>query len=137
MEFVKLTLRTDSKGYGIWIAVQKPTAELFGWTEAFPTWSPGRYDWETGKQTRYLIRKGSRPSAGGHRLRICRSEDKGGWIAGMTHCFRISKQVSEFDLAELAWLTKGDWGWMETRYHERRSRDQWRALYEGASMARY
>ena len=137
MEFVKLTLRTDSKGYGIWIAVQKATAEHFGWTEVYPTWSPGRFDPETGKKTAYITKKSKSASQGGHRLRICRSEDKGGWIAGMTHCFRISKQVSEFDLAELAWLTKGDWGWMETRYHERRSRDQWRALYEGASMARY
>ena len=132
MEYVKLVLSRNNRGDKNWLACQKTTADFFGWTDHYEPWRAGSTDPETGKTTNYLIRRSSTARVGGHRLRICRSADKGGWIAGMTHCFRISGGVSNTDLCELAYLTKGDWGWMETRYHERRSRDCWRAIYEGA-----
>ena len=61
-------------------------------------------------------------------MRICRSESKQGFPAGLTHCFRINSIVRLQDMARLAAVTTADWTWMETRFKERKDRDCWLAL---------
>ena len=128
--YSKLVLRTTPKGERIWLKCLTDTADFYGWSDAFEEWDVK----SVGESNGYSIghdpgRKGL-PSVGGTRLRICRSRNKGGHPAGKTNCFRVHSRCSNFDLSELAFLTKVEWFWMEGLRGQRRTKAEWLEMYE-------
>jgi hypothetical protein len=125
--YVKLSLRDPEVTRDYWV-------KCYGWTKHFPEWRPkghwsGKY-WMAHEQTS----RSSPASRHGKRLRICRLTSKGGYPAGHTNCFRVSGSCTDLDLARLAAATAVPWGWMETRFHERRTRDRWLQIAASAKI---
>lgn len=114
----------------IWICTLRATADHFGWSSAQRYQYVARPSQGYPGFPRYIVDIPHRQWViGGQRLRICRSPFTGGFPKGLTHSFRVSEHVTNFDIAELAHLTQGDWHWMTDRIGRRISRERWLERY--------
>lgn len=121
----------------IWISTLRATADHFGWSSA------ERYQYKPRPSQGYpgppRVKRFPRSNMwviGGTRIRICRVPFKGGFPKGFTHSLRVSEHVTNFDLAELAYLTQGDWYWMSDRVGRRIDRNEWLARYAAGPASR-
>jgi hypothetical protein len=125
--YLKLLLE-DRKGRPVSVVVQESTAQYFGWDKAF------RGFFEPGRVNRYGQPVAVQPRLwfdpripGGTRVRICRSADRNGYPAKMTHCFRMQGAFGNRHLKQLAVVAGDRFEWMETRSLKRRDRVSWLA----------
>lgn len=136
-EYFRLHLGWTKDESPIWISTLRATADHFGWTTA------KRYEYKPrpsearlgGFNLKVCTYRTFLP-IGGTRLRICRSPSRAGFPKGLTHSIRVSEHVTNFDLAELAHLTQGNWHWMSDRVGRRLSRDVWLHRYNSVVGAR-
>jgi hypothetical protein len=124
-EFVSLVVRTKADGDPIVLKALRPTAEFYGWTEAFEPYRPRPV-----QGNRYTLIPHGRPGPwsphfGGRRLSICRSKSKHSRPRGLINVFRISTDGSNRDLAAIAAATKVEWHWMQDTKWRRIDREQW------------
>lgn len=130
-QYIKLLLLRPETGRDRWLIALRATADYYGWTEQFPRWTPkpvlvtDRYSYSMMPNTRAEMFCES-----GRRHRICRSASKHGMPRGMTNQFKVSKNCSIVDLAELGALTKVDWHWMSAPNGDRLSRADWLSIHE-------
>ena len=130
-KYVKLTLSRQEGKKDKWLIALRTTADYYGWTKEFPIWTPkpvevvGDYTFvmDTG-------RKGRMYMEGGRKHRICRSPKTSGMPKGMCNQFKVSANVGNFDLAELAHFTDIEWHWLESPFGERISRERWERYYQ-------
>lgn len=134
-DYIKLLIWRPPSGPDRWLIALRTTADYYGWTEKFPMWSPKPIGTSGGYTlTREPGRRGRMYCEGGVRLRICRSPKTAGNPAGFTNAFKVSKSCTQFDLAELAYLTNEGWYWMSSQYGERISRDEWLRMHEAGTQ---
>lgn len=130
MDFVKLQIGADKSGAQS-VAVQRATAEFFGWDKAFPEWSAATRVHPDG--TPYSGRS-LRPIPGlyrgGKRLRISRAASKHSAERGKVHAFRMIGCWSRKDLVKLAAVAGDKFEWMEDTRYMRVDRDVWLSLAE-------
>lgn len=132
--YIQLSLRDPEVTRSHWVKCLRATADFYGWTANLPLWQPKGY-WSEGRFLTYGQNfNAAGANRGGKRLAICRSSSTRGTPAGMTNVFRISRHVTESDLARLAAATTAEWEWMETRFHERRRKDRWLAIAASAKI---
>ena len=130
-QYIKLLLLRPEKGADRWLIALRATADHYGWTEKFPRWRPktvfeqGGYSFVRMPNTRAEMF-----CERGRRHRICRAASKHGTPRGMTNQFKVSKNCSLLDLAELGALTKVDWHWMTAPNGERLDRAYWLSIHE-------
>lgn len=129
--YIQLQIGLSSSTRSKWLVALRTTANYYGWTEEFPIWMPQDAH-QVGGITVFRDpgRRGDLQSIGGKRLLVCRAASTAGWSAGKTNAFRVSSAVSNFDLAELAHFTKGDWHWMEGLHGQRIRRENWEAIWQ-------
>ena len=136
-QFIKLLLeRREGRKDKALIAL-RTTADFYGWTEAFDEWAPR----SIGQSGRYELirdpgRLGNLAMHPGRRHRVCRSQSKMGYPAGLTNCFKVSRNCGLLELAEVAHFTQGDWHWMSSPYGERISRDRWEQIFQSGIPGR-
>jgi hypothetical protein len=129
-KYVKLLLWRPDSGADRWLIALRTTADYYGWTKHFETWRPK----SIGTSGGYTLcrdpgRRGEMFCEGGRRLRICRSPKTGGNPAGFTNQFKVSRSCTQFDIAELAYLTNEGWYWMTGLYGQRIARESWLAIH--------
>ncbi len=128
-QFVSLVIKRSKRGEVRWLRCKRDTAEKFGWLEAYdeqvlgqmrsqdPLVSPGRY----------MVKQ--RIDIGGHGIRIGTGVNKSGYAGGRTYRLRCHSKITNGDLAELANFTKGEWTWLESMGRERRTPEEWAAIF--------
>lgn len=128
--YVKLLLHREEGKKDKWLMALRATANYYGWSEEFPTWTI-RPEAEIGGYTfgRDPGRKGRLQFEGGRRHYVCRSPYTGGYPRGFTNAFKLSANCGLADIAEVAEFTKGEWYWMNGPHGERLKRDEWHTLY--------
>ena len=129
--YIQLQIGLGNQTRSKWLIALRTTADYYGWTKEFPAWLPQDVHEVAGHT--FMCdpgRKGDLQTMGGRRKLICRAGSTAGWSAGKTNAFRVSTSVSNFDLAELAHLTKVDWHWMEGLHGQRIHREKWEAIYQ-------
>lgn len=133
--YVKLLLYRPPAGADRWLIALRTTADYYGWTKQYPLWSPKTIAISGGHE--FCVapsRRGRMYCEGGVRLRICRSPKTRGNPAGFTNAFKVSASCTQFDLAELAYLTNEGWYWMSSQYGQRISRDEWLRMHEAGTQ---
>ncbi len=127
--FVSLVIKRSKRGEVRWIRCRRETAEKFGWLEAYDEQVIGlqRNQDPLGPQTKYLMK--SRIDIGGHGIRIGTGPNRKGTPAGSTYRLRCHSKINNGDLAELAHFTKEPWTWLESMGRERRSPEEWAAIF--------
>ena len=130
-KYIKLLLQRETGTRDKYLIALRTTADYYGWTEEFPAWTlrmaPGQ------SNPRICIdpgRRGEMFCEAGKRLVISRSPSKAGWPRGKANAFKISNNCTNLDIAEIAHFTKGDWYWLEGLFGQRRTRQDWEAMYE-------
>ena len=129
-KYVKLLLNREEGKQDKWLMALRTTADYYGWTQEFPTWTLRPF--VQGTKYTFAISpggKGRLQFEGGRRHYVCRSPKTGGYPRGFTNAFKLSANCGLADIAEVAQFTQGDWYWMTSPYGERLSRDQWLAMY--------
>ena len=136
-DFVKLLLWRGSGKKDKYLVALRTTANYYGWTKEFETWTP-RTLYESGGYEMCVDpgRKGNLVMASGKRIRICRSPSRQGMPRGLTNQFKVSRNCGLLDLAELAHFTESDWHWMDGPYGERIGRDHWERIYQAGIPGR-
>ena len=135
--YVKLLLHRPNATASKYLIAMRATADYYGWTKHFEIWTPKPIATDEG----YIYcmdpgRKGHVMHEPGRRHRICRSPVRQGYPKGLTNAFRISRNCSLLDLAEVAHLTEADWCWMDSPFGERLSRDHWERIYQAGIPGR-
>lgn len=136
-QYVKLQLGTSDTTKPKWLIAMRATADYYGWTKHFEPWGPKPIAEVNG--VTYAMHPGTRGGnqwAGGVKLRIGRAEPGLGYARQATNRFRVSSAVSQFDLAELAHFTEGDWHWMETKAGVKVTADRWESMYQVGTAGR-
>lgn len=113
-----------SNGEPCVLSMVKENAQAVGWASQFPTFR----DWY-GAQ----IQAGLRQGYYGRRSRICgsrtyvlsRSPNRQGWTKGMTHSFRVSRNVKNELLAETLEKLQVEWHWVALPGGMRRAKEDW------------
>ena len=134
-DYIKLLIWRPPSGPDRWLIALRTTADYYGWTEQFETWSPK----PVGTMGGYTLlsdpgRRGRMYCEGGTQLRISRSPNRREKTPGMVNAFKVSNSCTMFDLAELAYLTQVDWYWMSSPRGGRLSRDEWLRLHEACTQ---
>ena len=111
--FTRLQIGTTNSGKSISLMAPKSTADFYGWSEAFPVWTPPKTDIGDGRigfrRQKPAVMNGEH---GGSQFRICRSPKTAGYPAGYTNAFRLSANFRKQDIVAVAEATKVDWYWM-------------------------
>jgi hypothetical protein len=116
--------RTDS-GSPIYIHAQRPTAEFYGWAEAFDA-RRAAVAIAPRPDGRHFARAGSdSPFWGGRPMRISRAASKHSQVPGASNRFRIARQATNADIALVAAATKVEWCWMTDKKGKRVDRAIW------------
>ena len=125
IEYVQLNVSTGEFAPLRWFRVRRDVAESYGWTDAYPI--AGETPMDPPVERRFLTYnpRRFRPDVGGRKIKISREPRRNVLTAGKVNQFRISRNCSNSDLAELAYLTKGEWHWMETAHGDLWSREEW------------
>lgn len=126
---VKLQIGESPTGATKWVDAYWATANHYGWLEEFPIWTPKKhFDAQGRAYCRMSGRSATKARPGGRVHCISESPSKAGFAKGLTHQFRLSTNVTLFDISELARVTKQDWYWLTTPDGERWSRCKWEAV---------
>ena len=127
-EFSVLAIRRLSKGKWIKMFVLKATADFYGWSSVFPDIVDAEaVDYPDG--IRPFPRRTDPRNYKGFPLYICRYQlNTSGYPKGLTNRFRVSTNASNLDLVAIAQAVQIDYGWMEAKYSERRTRAKWNAI---------
>ena len=130
-KYVKLLLEREEGQQDKYLIALRTTADYYGWTEEFPTWTL-RTAFEVGgrKFARHPGTRGEMFCEVGLRLRVSRSPVTSGWPRGKVNQFKVSRNCSLWDIAEVAHFTQGDWHWLTCPYGERVSRARWEERYQ-------
>ena len=136
-KYIKLLLERRDGAADKYLIALRTTADYYGWTEQFPAWTL-RPAFETGGYVFAMDpgRKGEMFCEPGVKLRVCRSPSRQGNPRGKTNAFKVSRNCGLFDVSEIAHFTQGDWHWMEGPRHERKTREEWAAIYEAGTTTR-
>ena len=121
-DFTTLHVRTTQAGRYVWLKTLKATAELYGWDKEFKTLIQQKFDDSPDGFIPSPHRKGW-GTEGGVLHRISRSPKTSGWPAGTTNSFRLSRNATMLDLAEVAKSTQVDWHWITCKHGGRRTRE--------------
>ena len=128
MDFIRLALGSDRSGEKS-VVTQRATAEFFGWDKAFPEFRESiRYRKDGSSYDRTGPRRDRSLWRGGTRLHICRVDEKSGYPARHTHCFRMLGNWSRKHLVQLASVAGDKFEWMENTRYVRVDRADWLAL---------
>ena len=136
-KYVKLLLQRKAGTQDKYLIALRTTADYYGWTQEFPTWTPeiaftsGGYEF-----FREPGRRGEMFCEAGRRIRVSRSPVKSGWPAGLVNQFKISENCGLWDLAEVAHFTQGNWHWMTCPFGERISRELWETRFQSREPQR-
>ena len=125
IEYIQLNVSSGEFAPLRWFRVRRDVAQLYGWTDAYPI--AGESSGGAPVERRFMTApsRAFRPDIGGRRIKISREPRRNVLTAGKVNQFRISRNCSNSDLAELAYLTKGEWHWMETAHGDLWSREKW------------
>ena len=133
--YIKLLLYRPPTGADRWLIALRATADYYGWTEQFPTWSPEPIGTSGGYTLmREPGRRGRMYCESGVQLRISRDPSRRGHTPGKCNQFKVSASCTMFDLAELAYLTNEGWYWMSSPRGGRISRDEWLRMHEAGTQ---
>ena len=135
--YVKLLLHRPNASASKYLIAMRATADYYGWTKEFEVWTPKPVD--LGDDRTYFMdpgRKGHVMHEPGRRHRICRSPVTQGYPKGLTNAFKVSRNCSLLDLAEVAHFTDVDWHWMDSPFGERIFRDHWERIYQAGIPGR-
>ena len=136
-QYIKLQLGTSDSTKPKWLIALRTTADYYGWSNHFEPWGPKPIEVGDGRVYGYDPgRRGGLQWSGGVKLRIGRAEARLGYPRQTTNRFRVSSAVSQFDLAELAHFTDGDWHWMESKSLVKITADRWEAMYQTGTSGR-
>ena len=127
-EFSVLAIRRLSKGKWIKMFVLKATADFYGWSSVFPAIEDAEaVDYPDG--VRPFPSRTDPRNYKGFPLYISRYQlNTSGYPRGMTNRFRVSTNASNLDLVAIAQAVQVDYGWMEAKYKERRTRAKWNSI---------
>ena len=130
--YIKLLIERPTSSVGDkYLIALRSTADYYGWTQEFPTWTPRTWTAPDGTVvSRDPGRRGEMFCEAGFSLRVSRSPVTSGWPAGFVNSFKVSKNCTWSDVAEVAHFTKGEWYWMTCPYGERVSRDRWETRFQ-------
>ena len=124
--FVKLLLSRAEGRKDQWLIALRSTADFYGWTAAYPIWTPRVLYSVDGRD--YCAdpgRRGQLYRERGRAHRICRVDSRNGNPAGKTNQFKLSKSCTLATIAELAHHTQSDWRWMTGPNFKPVLRDDW------------
>ena len=136
-KYIKLLLERREGRSDKWLIALRTTADYYGWTEKFPTWTlrpaPGQ-----GPEGRFAMHpgRGEMFCERGVKCRVCRSVSRNANPPGKTNQFKVSRTCGVFDMAEIAYFTQSDWHWMSGPDCRRRTRDEWLAIYDAQTHKR-
>ena len=133
-DYVKLLIeRREGKGDKYLIA-RRATADYYGWTKHFPAWTPRMAPGQSDPRIcRDPGRRGELRTEAGKRLVVSRAPSTAGWPKGLANTIKVSNNCGNLDLAEIAHFIDIDWYWMEGLYGQRRTRQEWEAIYQGTT----
>ena len=127
-EHVKRVVRELPCGHVSWVRAFRATHDFFGWSDQFQT----QVQHSAKKHPMGLVQftaKDSNRKGDGVGMMIWRVRDRHRPGPQGRHRFRVSRNFTLRDTAELAHFTKGDWHYMTSPTGEIRSREEWEALY--------
>jgi hypothetical protein len=132
--WTKLAVRRLAKNRYVTLLVLKTTADFYGWSEFFPTVADARFT-EAGETGLVLDRsQGGRTRGRYATVRICRGTSKQGHPKELTNQFRLSRNATMKDYAEVAKGVSRDFGWMEDHACRRRSKDEWLSIADALGL---
>ena len=128
--YLKLLLARTEGRKDQWLIALKATADFYGWTAAYPIWSPRvLYSVDGREVCSDPGRRGQLYRQRGRLHRICRADSRQGNPAGKTNQFKLSNSCTLATMAELAHHTQGDWRWMTGPNFKPVLRDDWARRY--------
>ena len=134
-DYVKLLIERKTGTQDKYLIALRATADYYGWTKQFPAWTPRMAPGQS--DPRICTdpgRRGELRTQAGKRLVISRAPSTAGWPRGMANAFKVSNNCGNLDLAEIAHFVDVDWHWMEGLYGQRRSREDWEAIYQSGTI---
>ena len=133
-DYVKLLIGREAGTRDRYLIAQRATADYYGWTKEFPAWRPRM---APGQSDPNIVlcpsRRGELRTEAGKRLVISRAPSTAGWPRGKANAFKVSNNCTNLDLAEIAHFVDVDWYWMEGLFGQRRSREEWEAIYQSGN----
>ena len=120
--WTRLAVRRLAKNRFVSLLVLKTTADFYGWSEFFPTVVEARELEADGSGLVFNRCANGRTRGRYSTLRISRSSDKQGNPRALTNQFRVSKNATMKDMAEIAKGVSQDFGWMEDKSCRRRTK---------------
>ena len=130
-KYVKLLLEREIGQKDKYLIALRTTADYYGWSQAFPIWTPKVVETRDGIQLcRDPGRRGTLLGEAGTRLRVSRSKSTAGHPRGEVNAFKVSNNCTLWDIAEVAHFTNGDWYWMTSPVGTRIRRENWEARYQ-------
>lgn len=132
--WTRLAVRRLAKDRFVSLLVLKTTADFYGWSEFFPTVVDARL-LESPDGGLVLNRYANGRTRGRYStVRICRGTSKQGHPRELTNQFRLSKNATMKDYAEVAKGVSREFGWMEDHACRRRSQDEWLSIAEALGV---
>ena len=129
-DYVKLLIERKAGTQDKYLIAQRATADYYGWTKQFPAWRPRMAPGQSNpKIVLCPSRRGELRTEAGTRLVISRAPSTAGWPTGRANTFKVSKNCTNLDLAEIAHFVDVDWYWMEGFSGQRVHRDRWEEIY--------
>ena len=132
--WTRLAVRRIAKNRFVSLLVLKTTAEFYGWSEFFPTVTEARELEAEGSGLIFNRCANGRTRGRYSTVRICRGMSKQGHPKELTNQFRLSKNATMKDYAEVAKGVSRDFGWMEDHACRRRSKDEWLSIAEALGV---
>lgn len=132
--WTRLAVRRLAKNRFVSLLVLKTTADFYGWSEFFPTVTEARELEADGSGLVFNRCANGRTRGRYSTLRISRSSDKQGHPRALTNQFRVSKNATMKDLAEIAKGVSQDFGWMEDKSCRRRTKEEWLSIAEALGV---
>ena len=132
--WVELAVRRLAKGRYVKLICLKDTADFYGWSEFFPTVTEARELEAEGSGLIFNRCANGRTRARYSTVRICRGMSKQGHPKELTNQFRLSKNATMKDYAEVAKGVSRDFGWMEDHACRRRPKDEWLSIAEALGV---
>jgi hypothetical protein len=118
-------IRRTTGGNAIYIHALRSTADYYGWVDVFDARRPEVAIRGLPPGIAAVGGRRSSGRVGGHRLVISRSPVRQGKEKGMVNEFRVAREATNRDIAEIAALTRVEWCWLTDKAGHRLDRDVW------------